>query len=219
MLAWCPSAKTIMGGTLTILISFGVMTFISALISNLGNKLQRKLFDLWGGAPTTLIIRHTDELLDKYTKVRYHQWLEGKMTDLKMPSLENETNDPKDADHKYRSATNFLREFTRDKNKFAVIYNDNVTYGFSRNLLSIRNFGLLVSTLSAVINAYFLWSLFENGTDGASDSVMNSLFLGAGAGVTAVLFMFAFAFVVNEDFVKERAFRYAKSLYEACEIK
>jgi len=136
-----------------------------------------------------------------------------------MPSLENETNDPKDADHKYRSATNFLREFTRDKKKFATIYNDNVAYGFSRNLLSIRSFGLLVSTLSAVINAYFLLPLLETGTDRILDASMNSLFLGFSAGATAIFFMFVFLFVVNDDFVKERAFRYAKSLFETCEIE
>ncbi len=71
MMAWCPDAKTIMGGTVTVLISFGVMAFISSLISNYGNKRQEKLYELWGAAPSTLILRHSNQVLSKYTKARY----------------------------------------------------------------------------------------------------------------------------------------------------
>lgn len=219
MLAWCPISKSLLGGTLTILISFGVMTFISTLISNLGNKCQKQLFSAWSGAPTTIILRHSNKIIDKYTKQRYHEWLSSKLNHFKFPTLEEEKNDLEDADSRYKSATNFLREFTRDKEKYPAIYRDNVNYGFSRNLLAIRNFGLLVSSFCVVANIYFLRSLFDYFKAGAGNVELNVNLFGVGAGFASVIFMGAFLFIVNNRFVMDRGFRYAKTLLEACELK
>jgi len=216
MFAWCPEVKTLGGGILTLSISFGVMTFLSGFISNLGNKKQDELFTKWQGAPSTNIIRHNDSIIDKYTKERYRQWLDQEITDFNMPTREEEQEQPDDADHKYRSATNFLREFTRDKKKFPAIYRDNVIYGFSRNLLSIRVFGFLLSALCMLINSVLLINnlIFAN----RMTSGFESTYLGVGAVIISFIFIFIFAFIVNDNFVKARAYRYAKSLYETCEI-
>ena len=216
MMAWCTNAKSIMGGTLTVLISFGVMAFISSLISNYGNKRQEKLYKLWGAAPSTLILRHSNQVLSKYTKARYYKWINNHIADFKMPSLEEEKNDPDDADQKYSSACDYLREFTRDKKKFSKIYRDLVAYGFARNLLSIQKFGLFIAVLSAIINAYFILPFVQGeGVNIIGPASIN--LYGIGTGIVSIIFLFAFLFIVNEDFVKERAFRYAKSLYETCE--
>ena len=216
-LSWYPDAKTFMGGILTILISFGVMTFISGLISNLGNTLQDKLFVTWGGAPTTDIIRYTNNILDEYTKIRYNQWLETKIDGLSMPSPAEEVTAPDIADQKYRSATNFLREFTRDKKKYPAVYRDNVAYGFARNLLAIRRFGLWVSGITITINVYLVCLLFlDSATTPLNDFIKLNL-TGIGAGVLSVIMFIVFLFVINNNYVRGRAIRYAKSLYETCE--
>ena len=133
-----------------------------------------------------------------------------------MPSLEEEKNDPYDADQKYSSACDYLREFTRDKKKFSKIYRDLVAYGFARNLLSIQKFGLFIAVLSAIINAYFILPFVQGeGVNIIGPASIN--LYGIGTGIVSIIFLFAFLFIVNEDFVKERAFRYAKSLYETCE--
>lgn len=218
MLAWCPSAKTIMGSSLTVLISFGVMTFISTFISNLGNKVQDKLFLIWGGAPTTIILRHADGLLDKYTKQRYHKWIDEKVDSLSLPVVEDEIKEPLDADMKYQSATNFLREFTRDKKKHPAVYRDNVSYGFSRNLLAIRYFGLLVSFMCVVMNSYLVWLANSIESAVGGKMIISDYFFGIGAGFVSIIFLAAFCFIVNNDFVKVRGFRYARTLFESCEV-
>lgn len=217
MLAWCPSPKSILGGSLTILISFGVMTFISTIISNLGNRCQKKLFSIWGGAPTTIILRHADHVLDKYTKQRYHKWLNGKIDGFNLPKVEDEVKDRDDANQKYQSAINFLREFTRDKTKYPAVYRDNVAYGFARNLLAIRVIGLLVALLCVVINLYFVWSVLALTKVEGGAVILSDYLLGIGAGLASVVFVFAFLLVINNNFVKERGFRYAKTLLESCE--
>lgn len=217
ILAWCPSSKSILGGSLTILISFGVMTFISTIISNLGNKCQKKLFSIWGGAPTTVVLRYADQVLDKYTKQRYHKWLDGKIDGLNLPNLEDEVKDRDDADLKYQSAINFLREFTRDKTKYPAVYRDNVAYGFARNLLAIRLIGLFVALLCVVINLYFLRPVLALAKVETDAVILSNYLLGVGAGLASVVFVLAFLLVINNNFVKERGFRYAKTLLESCE--
>ncbi len=219
MLAWCPISKSLLGGTLTVLISFGVMTFISTLISNLGNKCQDRLFSLWGEAPTTIILRHSDKSIDKYTKQRYHQWLSEKLGNFKLPSVEEEKNDPEDADSRYKSAINFLREFTRNKEKYPAVYRDNVNYGFSRNLLAIRSFGVFISFFCVIANLSFLCALFDYYQADVGTVELNANFFGIGAGFASVIFMAAFLFIVNKNFVRDRGFRYAKTLLESCELK
>jgi len=217
VLSWHPDAKTLMGSILTILISFGVMTFISGLISNLGNTLQDKLFNTWGGAPTTVIIRYANPILDEFTKIRYRQWLETKIDGLSMPSPEEEVATPDIADHKYRSATNFLREYTRDKIKYPAVYRDNVAYGFARNLLSVRGFGLWVSGVSIITNVYLMGILFLDSTPiSLIDFIkLNPSYIGVA--MFSVIVFIVFLFLVNSNYVRGRAIRYAKSLYETCE--
>lgn len=218
MLAWCPSSKSILGGSLTVLISFGVMTFISTFISNLGNRRQKKLYSIWGGAPTTVILRHRDQVLDKYTKQRYHKWLDGKIDELNFPKEEDEIDNQTDADLKYQSAVNFLREFTRDKKKYPAVYRDNVAYGFARNLQSIRMMGLLVALMCVVVNLYLIWSVLDLAKAEVDSVIFSDFFPGIGAGISSVLFAFAFLLVINNNFVKDRGFRYAKTLLESCEM-
>lgn len=206
-----------MGGSLTMLVSFGVMTFISTFVSNLGNKYQKRLFPIWGGVPTTIILRHEDQVLDKYTKQRYHKWLDDKINGLDMPRIEDEQKDPADADLKYQSAINFLREFARDKTKYPAVYRDNVAYGFSRNLLAIRKFGFSVSFVCVLINLYLVWPGFGYGLYESDVLISNDYLLGAGAGLASATFVLAFLLVINNNFVKERGFRYAKTLLESCE--
>ena len=199
------------------MISFGVMTFISTIISNLGNKCQKKLFSIWGGAPTTVVLRYADQVLDKYTKQRYHKWLDGKIDGLNLPNLEDEVKDRDDADLKYQSAINFLREFTRDKTKYPAVYRDNVAYGFARNLLAIRLIGLFVALLCVVINLYFLRPVLALAKVETDAVILSNYLLGVGAGLASVVFVLAFLLVINNNFVKERGFRYAKTLLESCE--
>jgi hypothetical protein len=218
MLAWCPSSKSILGGSPTVLISFGVMTFISIFISNLGNKCQKKLFSIWDGAPTTAILRHRDQTLDKYTKQRYHKWLNGKIDGLNLPKVEDELKDQDDADLKYQSAINFLREFTRDKTKYPAVYRDNVAYGFARNLLSIRVLGLLIALICIVINLYLVWSTLSTDQSNLGLETFKNYLFEIGSGFFSLLFFFVFLLIVNGDFVKERGLRYGKTLLESCEI-
>jgi hypothetical protein len=219
-LAWCPEAQQIGGAILAFLITFGVIAFLSNLVSNLGNQLQDKLFGIWGGAPTTALLRHSDNILDAYTKQRYHKWLESKLPGLMMPSPESEAANPISADNIYASAANFLREYTRNKTKYLMVYSDNVAYGFARNLLVMRPIGIGVALLSIFLNLIFLYVNFikaEESLRNLIDHKISMVIFGSGAIAVSVILLLIITFTINQAYVQGRAIRYAKSLLAVCE--
>lgn len=218
-LAWCPQAQQLAGIVLTFLITFGVMAFLSNLVSNKGNQLQTRLYESWGGAPTTLLLRHSDPTLDPYTTRRYHQWIKEHIPGLILPTPQAETDNPTAADSAYLSATNYLRECTRDKAKYPLVYSDLVAYGFSRNLLALRGFGIFVSLLSIGLNGVFMYLSYSGPTvrEFAASNFSMMLF-SSGAAMASLILLLIFTFSLNDDYVRERAFRYAKSLLAVCEV-
>ncbi len=220
-LAWCPKAQELGGIILTFMITFGVMAFLSNLVSNFGNDLQVKLFETWGGAPTTALLRHRDNTLEVYSKMRYHNWLQLKVSGLVMPSSESEVVDPINADYVYTSAASFLREYTRDKTKFPMIYNDNVAYGFARNLLVLKPLGIGLNIATIFINIFILSFYFIRSELVWMDFVVNNISMiifGFGAILSSLILLLAFAVGINEAYVYGRAVRYSKSLLAACDI-
>ena len=67
-----------------------------------------------------------------------------------LPTEEEETEDPTGADQQYDAAVNFLREATRDRSKFPLVFAENVNYGFRRNLWGLKPFGLSIALLAAI---------------------------------------------------------------------
>lgn len=200
---------------MTLLISFGVMSFLSAIISNMGNSIQRVYFDKWGGAPTTTLLMPDNDELDIYTKQRYFVWLNSKIPDL---NLSMTVDEKEDHQHKARSAINFLREYTRDIKKYPAVYRDNVSYGFARNLVALRHIGLIISVVGLAINTGIMLCPAYNTIALGSALTVGSFPLGIVSSLLSLLCVMLFLFVLNEGFVKQRAFRYARSLLEVCEM-
>ncbi|RDL44146.1 cellulose-binding protein [Marinomonas piezotolerans] len=211
VLAWYPQAKTILGATMTLLISFGIMSFLSIYISNLGNDLQDNYFKKWGGAPSTLLLLPSNKELDRYTKQRYFKWLNRKCSGLDLPDTLDGQVENEELYEKIRSASNYMREYTRDRKKYSQIYNDNVAYGFARNIVAIKKAGLVVASISLVSNGLFLY--FTTTTD--FPHTLNSM--GIISLFTSIICLLIHCFVLNEKFVKRRGYRYARTLFEACD--
>lgn len=208
ILAWFPQAKTILGGAMTLLISFGIMSFLSIYISNLGNDLQDNYFEKWGGAPSTLLLLPSNKKLDRYTKQRYFKWLNRKCSGLDLPDTLDGQVENEELYEKIRSASNYMREYTRDRKKYSQVYNDNVAYGFARNIVAIKKAGLVVASISLASNGLFLY--FLTTTDFPHTLNFISLFASA-------ICLLIHSIVLNEQFVKRRGYRYARTLFETCD--
>ena len=133
---WYEPSKTLTGGVITLLSTFGVIQYAANLMSSRGNTLQSKLFEKWGGSPTTIIMRHSDDTIDKHTKQRFFSALTTKKSDLKFPTKAEETENSIDADEMYKSAGNFLRENSRDVKKFPMVFIQFQYFDYSQGSIS-----------------------------------------------------------------------------------
>ncbi|WP_156398861.1 hypothetical protein [Methylobacterium sp. Leaf469] len=63
------------------------------------------------------------------------------------PSADEEKADPNRANDFYRSAGAWLRDRTRDTRAFPILFGENITYGFRRNLLGLKSTALVCNIL------------------------------------------------------------------------
>ena len=128
---------------------------IALLLAHLGRdrgyRLQNHLWKAWGGAPTTQLLRHQNPDCNLVKRQLYHSNIKRLFPNLQMPSPDEEIADPGAADQNYEVATRLLITLTRDRNKYPLVYKENVNYGFRRNLWGLRPYGLILSIIAVVI--------------------------------------------------------------------
>jgi hypothetical protein len=135
---------------ITPLTSLGLTALIAQFTRDVGKGKEPGLFQRWGGKPTTIKLRRTDTSLNAYTRARYHEKLQ-KLMGKRMPSADDEAKDPGRSDKIYETAGDFLREKTRDTEKFRLLFEELMNYGFRRNLWALKPVGLLISCASTAL--------------------------------------------------------------------
>lgn len=204
------------GGLVSILALSGGLYLVADLARSSGKELEAGLVDSWGGWPTTQLLRHSNGRLSGLTRERYRQILESK-TNLSWPTPAAEAADSLAADAVYRSATDWLREQTRGPD-FSLLLAENARYGFRRNLLGLKRWGIAVSLLAAVsllgpviVGAQF--SMTE--ALGAISEPQRHLRLAAACG--ALLMFVGWMLVVSKKWVRAAAESYALALLQCCD--
>ena len=207
LLAWFPATSVWMG----VLETIGVPTVLTALFSQLGRDLGKKkesnLFEAWGGMPTDRILLASSTLLDHSTLARYRAKLVSLIPDIHFLNETQEMAAPKSAVQVSRTCTNFLREKTRDRERFPLIFAENVNYGFRRNLWAMKPAGLLISALATVGSALPVL---------IAPSGLSYPVLVVAIGLNVCLFVF-WILRIKRDWVRMPAEEYARQLFAACE--
>jgi hypothetical protein len=199
-------------GVLGLVVSCGVVFALSSLVRDLGKGKQEKLVQEWGGLPTTWMLRHRDKTLESGIKGAYHQLITQKLG-LKMPSAEEERQNPEAADDAYGTAAHTLRGLTRGK-EYSLLLKENISYGFRRNMYGARKLGLATSVaglligvvLSGAVNTEPLalhWTRFFD------LPITAALTVGVSVG------MFVAWLYFGADAVRRMGIAYAERLFEA----
>lgn len=192
-------------GIFTPLASLGLTVLIAQLARDVGKKKEPKLFEAWGGKPTTALLRHSEKTLNPLTRDRYHRRLQ-QLLGQKFPSAREEAWDPQRADLLYDSAGDFLRERTRDTKKFQLLFQELINYGFRRNLWALKPIAICVSGICTVATtALALASVALGPPD------FRSWFT---AGLNLLLFV-CWLFLITPAWVHVAANEYAKRLLAA----
>jgi len=123
-----------------------------------GRGVERRLFANHQGMPSIVMFRRSDATIDSGSKERYRLFLASKLG-RRAPSAEQESADQGAADTFYEQCGVWLRQNTRDTKKFTLLFTENVTYGFRRNLLGVKWLALGLNALVVGICVVLLWRI------------------------------------------------------------
>jgi len=184
------------------------VAFLAQIGRDLGKKMEPYLYEKWGGKPTSIIMRYKQTWLNPESLSRYHKKL-SEILKVAQPSKEQEDNDPNEADKKYGTFVDYLKEKTRDHTAFPLVIEENINYGFRRNLWGMKSVGIILSLL-AVIVPYF--SFFLSQFIKLSMTKFNFI-----ASAISACFLVFWVFRITPTWVKIAANAYAERLVTSCE--
>lgn len=209
LLCWLPAFSTAQ-----LALTAGLSTVLVAMFSQLGRdkgrELQSELYEMWGGQPSVQLLRWRSPLLAKETRDRYRVKLASVNPSLRLPSEIEEMDDPEEADRRYDSVSLFLRDSTRNKAAFPLVFAENVNYGFRRNLLAMKATGIVLCLLGAVSSVLAT----------IAGTKVSTLEPPAVPFIVAVLnasMLTWWCLRINPGWVRVAAFAYAERLVGACD--
>jgi hypothetical protein len=154
---WAPFALTWAKGSAAAAALGAAAYTLSHVTRDAGKRLEERLLVKWGGWPSTAVLRHRDSTFDEISKARFHRRLVDLGAAKQMPTKEEENADPVAADAAYSAAATWLRAKTRDTKKFPLVFEENINYGFLRNLLGSKWYGLCVAGLCIAADLPAIW--------------------------------------------------------------
>lgn len=199
-----PELYTSLSGLVALVVAFGGLQLLSHVARDGGKKLEKGLFNNWGGIPSVTIFRYTDNIIPAPAKAILHRTLALK-TEIGIPTKDIEENSPNEADEVYRSWSDYLRRHSRDTNKFSLLFNENINYGFRRNILGMKS----LYGFSGIV-ALLIFTLSNPSTSVISNIDFTIM-------IFISIYSLCFMFFVNEEWVKVPAEEYAKRLVEVVE--
>lgn len=209
LLALSPDLLEPIRAGLLVVASMGGTLLLSHLSRDMGKRLEGKLFEAWGGKPSIALLRHSDDTVDAHTKRRYTEYLQRSLG-IPWPTEEDEHRDGKGADAVYASAGAWLIAQTRDTSRFRVLFEENISYGFRRNLLALKPL-----TTGASILALGVIGLAHQGflpLEPRGNSWLLTL------AMLVLLYLLMTLTVVRREWVRAAAQSYAQRLIETADL-
>jgi hypothetical protein len=115
-----------------------------------GRAIEPMLYKRQGGKPSIVMFWRNDPTIDDALKERYRIFLADQLG-VAAPTAAQEAADQAAADAFYEQCGVWLRQHTRDTKKFHLLFGENVTYGFRRNLLGVRWLAIALNLIVVVI--------------------------------------------------------------------
>lgn len=197
----------------------GGTTFLTQIGRDRGKALEPELFRSWGGKPSVAMLRHSDIRLGKSTKERYRTFLERAVPGLKLASAEGERKCPEQAEDGYESANAWLLAQTRDRERFELLFRENINYGFRRNIWALRPWAFALEAVAIVVvgvAAFGSWA----GERVAALQVSGMTWWASLVLIVLLTILHGLFFVlkVRSSWVQLTAEAYARQLLAACDV-
>lgn len=193
------------------LISGAFSYLFSQLGRDKGKNKEAELWQHWGGMPSVQLLRLSNQAIDKHTKQRYHKKLLSLCPVNATPNEWMEENTLAEADEIYKTWSAYLRSKTRDTKVYSLLFKDNCSYGFRRNMWGLKS--IAIQLIILLLAGNFVLGFYKTKS-------INPLLYGHGVQycIVGLLLMLSFwLFVVSKKWVRLPAFSYAERLCEATE--
>jgi hypothetical protein len=168
--------------------------------------LERRWRKEIGREHSARLLSRSDATLSVGEKERYRATLIAR--GVLLPSADEEIADPARSHELYRGAVAWLLEQTRPTAEKTMLLDENIAYGFRRNLLGLKPIGLALILVALGINAYLTYR-----ADWGSDASITGTIAGLGLAGLAL----AWTFLVTKQFVIDASHAYAVRLLAQCE--
>lgn len=185
---------------------FGVGVLLAELARDAGKRREAKLWASWGGSPTIRRLRLREQPPNVVARERWRALITNVVPDLPLPSLADEIADARAADQRYEVCIARLRELTRNTTAYPLVFQENISYGFRRNLWAMKPAAIFISLVAMVGAASSPFVVREP-----------QLPLVALAVVVAAVMLTWMLLRITANWVKEAAERYADQLLWTCE--
>lgn len=209
-----PNLKESLSVLAGIMAYFGGSVFLSHIAREMGKSSEGFLYKEWGGKPSVVLLRHRDDTLNRLSKARYKQFLSAPPRSIAMMSEQEEQQSPIRADEGYEAASDWLVANTRDKERFPLVYEELISYGFRRNLYALKKLIYAVDIFLLIVLSLWFYESWNSSFVGTVNELGYN-FVGAYT-VTFVHLIITWQ-LIKSDWVRRSAFAYAKQLIESCD--
>ncbi len=202
-------ASTVLPGVAGVAALSALQVWLARLARTNGVRIEPDLYFRWGGKPCTAMLRHSDVRVNEHTKRRYHAALESICPQFRAPTPESERADYLAADALYETAVDELRRRAKAR-KIEAVHRENISFGFARNLLGLKPWGISIAILSFSVALAFIGNRANWQPDGITQ-------VEAGVLVILALDIAAWILGVTENLVRAQAEGYCRALFETIE--
>jgi len=154
---WAPFEMGLTKGAAAVLVMSALAYVLSHPTRQAGRELEERLWPAWSGTPSITMLRHRDTAIDPVTKARFHKALVVLKAVPSLPTTEAELLEPSVADRAYAAVSTWIRGQTRDRKAFPLVFEENVNFGYQRNLLACRSWGLAACAVGVLSGLIAFW--------------------------------------------------------------
>lgn len=198
----------------------GLVYFLADFARGRGKQVETKLLRDWGGWPTTEWLRHRSTRLSATTKARYHTFLNASVAGVGLPDSATEAADPPSADMAYASAVEWLKEQCRNGSA-PLVEKENANYGFRRNLLGLKPFGIVCSIVAITAMLILIARAARVAGSPWQDVAVKMVRIVTPLQLVVLAsllgFLAVWIWVVNPSWVRSAADDYARALLATCD--
>ena len=201
--AWSPGHMLGWGGFWGVFVAIGGTVLLSQLARDRGKRKESDLFEAYGGRPSERLLSHAHApngvaLAQRHTKLR------RLMPGVQIPTQDEETRNPSAAHDVYAACVGELISRARDDR---MLLQENMNYGFRRNLWGLKPLGIIVSGSSAVVLGLRLFMEFS------SHSLVSPLVIAFE--ISNLLMLLVWVLLVTPEWVMVPARAYAERLLDS----